>query len=92
MAPDAPWASRRMGASGSITPPHPILPGSAGTTAGQVVHIAVGHSFEGNHMGVSAECMIVRQADHGWWHLAGALGLIVPGSGDGLAGNLRARN
>jgi 23S rRNA maturation-related 3'-5' exoribonuclease YhaM len=29
----------------------------------EVAHIVVGHSFEGSYMGVSAECMIVRQAD-----------------------------
>jgi putative nucleotidyltransferase with HDIG domain len=57
----------------------------------EVAHIAVGHSFEGLHMGVSAECMIVRQADHGWWHLAGALGLITPDSVGVLSSNLRAR-
>jgi 23S rRNA maturation-related 3'-5' exoribonuclease YhaM len=57
----------------------------------EVAHIAVGHSFEGQYMGVSAECMIVRQADHGWWHLAGALGLITPDSIGVLSGNLRAR-
>lgn len=57
----------------------------------EVAHIAVGHSFEGQYMGVSAECTIVRQADHGWWHLAGALGLIVPDTMAGLAVNLRAR-
>jgi hypothetical protein len=58
----------------------------------EVAHIAVGHSFEGQHMGVSAECTIVRQADHGWWHLAGALGLVTPGTLDGMSTNLRARN
>lgn len=57
----------------------------------EVAHIAVGHSFEGLHMGVSAECTIVRQADHGWWHVAGALGLLQPDTLGGLAGNLRAR-
>jgi hypothetical protein len=57
----------------------------------EVAHIAVGHSFEGNHMGVSAECMIVRQADHGWWHVAGALGLVEIGTMGGLASNLRSR-
>lgn len=57
----------------------------------EVAHIAVGHSFEGNHMGVSTECMIVRQADHGWWHVAGALGLIREETMSGLAGNLRSR-
>jgi 23S rRNA maturation-related 3'-5' exoribonuclease YhaM len=57
----------------------------------EVAHIAVGHSFEGQYMGVSAECMIIRQADHGWWHVAGALGLITPDSIAVLSGNLRAR-
>lgn len=57
----------------------------------EVAHIAVGHSFEGNHMGVSTECMIVRQADHGWWHVAGALGLIREDTMTGLASNLRSR-
>jgi 23S rRNA maturation-related 3'-5' exoribonuclease YhaM len=57
----------------------------------EVAHIAVGHSFEGNHMGVSTECMIVRQADHGWWHVAGALGLIREDTMSGLASNLRSR-
>jgi 23S rRNA maturation-related 3'-5' exoribonuclease YhaM len=57
----------------------------------EVAHIAVGHSFEGLYMGVSAECMIVRQADHGWWHVAGALGLITPESIGVLSDNLRAR-
>lgn len=58
----------------------------------EVAHIAVGHSFEGNHMGVSAECMIVRQADHGWWHVAGALGLVKEQTMGGLASNLRGRS
>ena len=58
----------------------------------EVAHIAVGHSFEGLHMGVSAECTIIRQADHGWWHVAGALGLTTPDSMGGMASNLRARN
>jgi 23S rRNA maturation-related 3'-5' exoribonuclease YhaM len=58
----------------------------------EVAHIAVGHSYEGQHMGVSTECMIVRQADHGWWHIAGALGLVTPETIGVLAGNLRARH
>ncbi len=58
----------------------------------EVAHIAVGHSFEGLHMGVSTECTIVRQADHAWWHLAGALGLVTPDSVGVLGSNLRARD
>jgi hypothetical protein len=57
----------------------------------EAAHIAVGDSFEGQYMGVSAECMTVRQADHGWWHIAGALGLVTPQSIGVLSGNLRAR-
>jgi 23S rRNA maturation-related 3'-5' exoribonuclease YhaM len=57
----------------------------------EVAHIAVGHSFEGNHTGVSTECMIVRQADHGWWHVAATLGLVEPDTVSGLASNLTLR-
>jgi hypothetical protein len=35
--------------------------------------------------------MIVRQADHGWWYIAGALGLITLESIGVLPNNLRAR-
>ena len=58
----------------------------------EVAHIAVGHSYEGQYMRVSTECMIVRQADHGWWHIAGALGFITPEAIGALAGNQRARH
>jgi putative nucleotidyltransferase with HDIG domain len=57
----------------------------------EVAHIAVGHSYEGQYMGVSTECMIIRQADHAWWHIAGAFGLITPESIGALSANLRAR-
>ncbi len=56
-----------------------------------VAHIALGHSFEGLHMGLSAECIIVRQADHGWWQVAGALGLLKPDSMGDLPRMLRPR-
>ena len=56
----------------------------------EVAHIAVGHSFKGQYMGVSAECTIIRQADHGWWHLAGALGLVTPETVAAPSTNLRA--
>ena len=81
--------------SGSPTFRHSVFGMHVCLTVGlpeEVAHIAVGHSFEGLHMGVSAECMIVRQADHGWWHVAGALGLITPESINALPNNLRARN
>jgi len=80
--------------SGSPTFRHSVFGAHVCITVGlpdEVAHIAVGHSFEGLHTGVSAECMIVRQADHGWWHVAGALGLITPESIGALSDNLRAR-
>ena len=46
----------------------------------EVAHIALGHSLEGQHIGVSAECLIVRHADHSWWQVAGGLGLLKPDS------------
>lgn len=57
----------------------------------EVAHIAVGHSFEGQYMGVSSECMIVRLADHDSWQIAGALGMLTPESLATRAAFLRAR-
>jgi putative nucleotidyltransferase with HDIG domain len=82
------------GDSGSPTFRHSVFGMHVCLTVGlpeEVAHIAVGHSFEGQHMGVSAECTIVRQADHAWWHLAGCLGLVTPETVGVLSGNLRAR-
>jgi 23S rRNA maturation-related 3'-5' exoribonuclease YhaM len=87
------WAARPADA-GQPTFRHSVFGMYVCLTVGlpeEVAHIAVGHSFEGNHMGVSAECMIVRQADHGWWHVAGALGLVQEDTMTGLASNLRSR-
>jgi putative nucleotidyltransferase with HDIG domain len=44
----------------------------------EIAHIACAHSLEGQHLGVSSECMIVRHADHAYWSVAGALGLLIP--------------
>ena len=44
----------------------------------KVAHICVGHSVEGQHFKLSTECMIVRHADHSWWRIAIALGLLQP--------------
>ena len=33
----------------------------------EIAHIALGHSLEGQHIGLSTECYIVRHADHTWW-------------------------
>ena len=46
----------------------------------EIAHIACAHSLEGQHIGVSSECMIVRHADHAYWSVAGALGLLSPES------------
>lgn len=46
----------------------------------EIAHIALGHSREGQHIGLSTECIIVRYADHTWWMVAGALGLLKPES------------
>ena len=46
----------------------------------EVAHIACAHSLEGQHLSVSTECMIVRHADHAYWTVAGALGLLTPES------------
>jgi putative nucleotidyltransferase with HDIG domain len=51
----------------------------------EIAHIALGHSREGQHIGLSTECYIVRTADHSWWNLAGALGLLQPESMAGEA-------
>jgi putative nucleotidyltransferase with HDIG domain len=44
----------------------------------EVAHIACAHSLEGQHIRVSTECMIVRHADHVYWSVASALGLVSP--------------
>jgi len=44
----------------------------------EIAHIACAHSLEGQHIGVSSECMIVRHADHAYWSVAGTLGLLRP--------------
>jgi len=44
----------------------------------EIAHIACAHSLEGQHIGVSTECMIVRHADHAYWSVAGTLGLLIP--------------
>ncbi|MDE1995636.1 MAG: HD domain-containing protein [Rhizobiaceae bacterium] len=87
------WAERPADA-GAPTFRHSVFGMHVCLTVGlpeEVAHIAVAHSFEGLHTGVSAECTIVRQADHGWWHLAGALGLVTPETLGALSQNLRAR-
>ena len=57
----------------------------------EIAHIALGHSLEGQHIGLSTECYIVRHADHTWWHVAGALGLLKPESLSGVGTMMRPR-
>jgi putative nucleotidyltransferase with HDIG domain len=57
----------------------------------EIAHIALGHSLEGQHIGLSTECYIVRHADHVWWHVAGALGLLKPESLVGVGTMMRSR-
>ena len=57
----------------------------------EVAHIALGHSLEGQHIGVSTECLIVRHADHSWWQVAGGLGLLKPDSMGSAERMVRAR-
>jgi len=88
------WAAA-PGDSGQPTFRHSVFGMHVCLTVGlpeEVAHIAVGHSFEGLHMGVSTECTIIRQADHGWWQVAAALGLVTAESVAAMSANLRARS
>jgi putative nucleotidyltransferase with HDIG domain len=42
----------------------------------EIAHIALGHSYEGDLMPRSLECLIVHRADHMWWSIAGGFGLL----------------
>lgn len=44
----------------------------------EIVHIAMAHSAEGELLKRSLECLIVHRADHLWWSIAGACGLLIP--------------
>ncbi|AWL96818.1 HD domain-containing protein [Bradyrhizobium ottawaense] len=44
----------------------------------EIAHIALGHSYEGDLMHRSLECLIVHRADHMWWSIAGGFGLLKP--------------
>jgi putative nucleotidyltransferase with HDIG domain len=57
----------------------------------EITHIACAHSLEGQHLGVSTECMIVRQADHVFWQVAAALGLLKPDSLHNVGTMMRPR-
>lgn len=65
---------------------HPVYGAHLCITAGlpeELAHIALAHSFEGEHLIRSLECLIVQRADHLWWSIAGGCGLLQP-SGDAI--------
>lgn len=49
----------------------------------EIAHIALAHSHEGGFQTRSLEGLIIYQADHPWWSIAGACGLLDPTS-DGI--------
>ncbi|MGG5824033.1 HD domain-containing protein [Falsiroseomonas sp. HW251] len=49
----------------------------------EIAHIALGHSYEGDQLIRSLECLVVHRADQLWWALAGGCGLLQP-SADAL--------
>lgn len=51
----------------------------------EIAHIALGHSFEGDSIVRSLECLIVHRADSLWWAVAGGAGLLEPSSDPVLA-------
>lgn len=68
-------------ATGQPTLRHTVFGTFVALTVGlpeEVAHIACAHSLEGTHLRVSTECMIVRHADHIYWSMASALGLVTP--------------
>ncbi|HEY8614247.1 MAG TPA: HD domain-containing protein [Roseomonas sp.] len=61
---------------------HPVYGAHLCIAAGlpeEIAHIALAHSFEGEHLIRSLECLIVQRADHLWWSIAGGCGLLKPG-------------
>jgi putative nucleotidyltransferase with HDIG domain len=62
---------------------HPVYGAHLCLMAGlpeELAHIALAHSFEGEHLIRSLECLIVQRADHLWWSIAGGCGLLQPSS------------
>jgi 23S rRNA maturation-related 3'-5' exoribonuclease YhaM len=81
--------------SGQPTFRHSVFGMHVSLTVGlpeEIAHVAVGHSFEGQYMGLSTECFIVRQADHSWWQLAATLGLVVEDSMKSMPTMVRVRH
>ncbi len=57
----------------------------------EIAHIACAHSLEGQHLGLSTECMIVRHADHVFWQITASLGLLKPESLKNISPMMRPR-
>jgi 23S rRNA maturation-related 3'-5' exoribonuclease YhaM len=57
----------------------------------EIGHICMGHAMEFSHIGHSTECLIIRQADHTWWHVAAALDLCHPDTIAFAGKNIRVR-
>ncbi|HEY4250926.1 MAG TPA: HD domain-containing protein [Roseomonas sp.] len=73
-------------ASGLPSLRHPVYGAHLCIAAGlpeEIAHIALAHSFEGEHLVRSLECLIVQRADHLWWSVAGGCGLL-QASGDAI--------
>jgi len=69
--------------SGSPSLRHPVYGAHVCIAVGlpeEIAHIALGHSFEGDLVTRSQECLIVHRADHLWWSIAGGFGLLKPES------------
>jgi putative nucleotidyltransferase with HDIG domain len=52
----------------------------------EIAHIALSHSHEGEFQTRSLEGLIIHRADHPWWSIAGACGLLDAASDSILAG------
>jgi putative nucleotidyltransferase with HDIG domain len=75
-------------ASGQPSLRHPVYGAHLCIAVGlpeEIAHIALAHSFEGEHLIRSLECLIVQRADHLWWSVAGGCGLLQPGGDEILA-------
>ncbi|MBE9603236.1 HD domain-containing protein [Acetobacteraceae bacterium H6797] len=75
--------------TGSPSLRHPVYGAHICLTVGlpeEIAHIALGHSYEGEHLIRSLECLIVQRADHLWWSIAGGCGLLTPENDAILAG------
>jgi putative nucleotidyltransferase with HDIG domain len=65
--------------AGSPAMRHPVYGAHVCIAVGlpeEIAHIALGHSYEGDLMPRSLECLIVHRADHMWWSIAGGFGLL----------------